>query len=180
MEMPYDYTDPYRLPSDAAKVMPQGLATDFFSSLDKTFQNQEAKQREDLLNFQESRGLLKSGQTNKKLIEDVLGPGEERRRAAFLPYAFQAAATGQGQEFQRSEEATGFDRQRQFAGEQFQRQLQYLQEQASLQQELVRLQAQLEASNQPGFMSQLGSGFASGFGQGAGKGAAAGAFNLMS
>ena len=91
----------FQLPESATAVIPQELGQDFLSTLSRLMQVGEKKQMEDLLGFQESRGLLKSGDTNRRLVEEVLGPGMDRRNAQLLGLALEGAKTGQGQRFQK-------------------------------------------------------------------------------
>ena len=166
MPQVYDFENPYTLPQSAAATIPTELGQDFLSTLDRDLQLQERKQMEDLLGFQESRGLLRSGDTNRRLVEDVLGPGLERRKQALLPLALGGAEAGREERLG----GTAFERQRQFASEEFSRQLQMAREQARLQQDLMRLQASLGNESydyqQPGFGRQLLSGIAGGVGSG--------------
>ena len=100
MALDYQFTDPFQLPASAQKVIPQELGGDFLASLNRSMDLQEQKSRENLLGFQESRGLLRSGDTNRRLVEDVLGPGDTQRRNALLGIAVPAAMQGQQQGFQ--------------------------------------------------------------------------------
>lgn len=104
----------FQLPESARAVIPQELGQDFLSTLDRLMQVNEKKQMEDLLGFQESRGLVRSGDTNRRLVEEVLGPGVDRRNAQLLGLALEGARTGQGQRFQREFQKEGQERQQGF------------------------------------------------------------------
>ena len=164
---------PYQIPKEVLGLLPKSGGQDYLSALDQIFGAQEKQQMEKLLGNQESRGLYQSGDTQKKIVEDVLGPSLARRQAAVFPLVQQ----GEQQTYETQQESTRFQQQRQFASEQFQRQLQAMQEQASLQRDLMTLQHHLEVSSRPGFgenfMNNLGSSLGSSLGN-LGAGAAKG------
>lgn len=164
------YEDPYELPESAKKVIPGDLGQDFLNTLDKDMQLQEQKQMEQLLGFQEGRGLMRSGLTNRALVEGVLGPGLERRKQALLPMAMEGAQIGQAQGYETQTRERKFDMQRQFAEEQFQRQLAFLHAQTTMQEQLMQWSMQMENAYSPGFGQQLSSNLAIGLGQGFGGG----------
>src|SRR3990167_7452862 len=120
----------------------QELGADYLANLDKTFQRQEQGQIDQLLQQQEARGFLRSGDTSKQLIEQYLGPSIERRRSALLPVAMQGAQQGKEERLG----ALDFERKRQFASEDYQRQIDFLARQHQVQKELLELRQSLENS----------------------------------
>mgnify|MGYP001574711014 CR=1 FL=1 len=157
MDQRFQFTDPFQLPESAQKVIPQELGGDFLASLNRSMDLQQQKSQEDLLGFQEQRGLLRSGDTNRRLIEDVLGPYDERRRQALLGIAVPAAQQGQEQAYKKE-----------FQTMLFQQQLQELQKRYELNRQLEILRGQLEEQQQPSMMSGIGQKFAGAIGAGAG------------
>jgi hypothetical protein len=134
-------------------LLPPG-GEQFLTDLDELLALQEKKQLERLLGEQESRGLLRSGQTNVRLAEEVLGPSLTRRRQALFPLA---------QEERGGE--LGFQRQRQLSGEEFMRKLDFFREEASLQRELLELQAMLQRKARPSLGRLFGESLVKGLGE---------------
>ena len=158
-----DIQSPFQLPASVSGFIPPELSSGFLSDLDASFRLQEKQQMEDLLGFQESRGLLKSGETNKRLVEDVLGPGLRRRREALTPLAMEGARFGLQERTQRESEER-----------KFKRDLDYLERNATYQRELAILNAELQGqmfqNQKPSFGQTFQQSFASGFGGSLGKG----------
>jgi len=132
-------SDEFQLPASAQADLPPELSQDFFSTLDESFRTQEKRSLERLLEEQESRGLLHSGETQKGIMEQVLGPSLQRRREALLPIAMEGAKTTGARRFQREGESQGFERQRQFAAEEQERQLARMERQRQIQESIMRL-----------------------------------------
>lgn len=109
-------------------------------NIDKLMAQQEKGATERILGEQENLGILKSGFTARRLGEEVLGPGIERRRGALLGLA------GQGLGEKRQERLIGEERtaQTEARREAFKFRLQELQHQLDNQKQLIRLQAHLE------------------------------------
>lgn len=167
----FQFTDPFQLPESARAVIPQELGEDFLASLNRSIDLQQQKSQEDLLGFQEQRGLLRSGDTNRRLIEDVLGPYDERRKQALLGLAVPAAQQGQQQRYQVD-----------FQKMQFQQQLDELQRRYELERELAILRGELEEQRQPSMLDRIGEGFGGGLGKalsGMAMGGAGGLFNWL-
>lgn len=139
----------------------------YLDNLDQMLALQESKQTKRLLDEQEERGFFRSGNTQERLVEEVLGPSIQRRQAALIPLQQRR------QEAAREERlgALGFERQRQTGAENFERELEMFTRQANLQRQLMELRSMLDKNARPGFGEQLAGGFASGFGGAAGKGA---------
>lgn len=158
--MPFGDPNDYELPQSARDIIPAELGQDFLSTLDESFQRQEKKQLERLLDEQESRGFFRSGDTQRRLLEEVLGPSLERRKQSLIPLALEGARTGQAQRFQRESDTIAFERQ-----------LKVMERQREIQENLMRLGAWLEENaRQPAdFGSQFTSSFASGLGSSLGK-----------
>jgi len=167
----YNFDNPYQLPTSAAAVMPQELGTDFFASLDKALQLQEKGASENIYGDMESRGLLNSGINTREITDKVLGPGLQRRQQAFLPFAFNAAATGQSQRFQKEQQH-----------QQFLDQLETMREQNLLTMRLMNFQQQLSQQaprSKPTFGDMFESNFASGLGSLLGKAAPQAGFGAL-
>src|SRR3990167_3490966 len=142
----------------------QELGADYLANLDKTFQRQEQGQIDQLLQQQEARGFLRSGDTSKQLIEQYLGPSIERRRSALLPVAMQGAQQGREERLG----ALDFERKRQFASEDYQRQIDFLARQHQVQKELLELKQSLENSGVGFTWEGLAGNFAGNFAANAG------------
>ncbi len=160
----------YQLPASAQSVIPGELGQDFLSSLDQSMQAQEGQSIRDLMENQQSRGMLQSGDTDRKLLEQVLGPAQAQRQNALTGLAMQGAQIGQDQKYQTGMENTQFGQSQQLTQQNFQNSLQYLQQQASLQQQLVQLENQLYQQDRPSFGQMFGQSMAQGLGAGAGMG----------
>lgn len=145
----------------------------FLSNLDAQLIRQEMQAIERIGGEQESRGFFRSGNTQRRLTEEVLGPSLERRQQALLPLARESALMGR-------EERMGdvaFDRQRQFAQEQFERQMDAMSQQLEMQKILLQFQEDLSGGGfLEDFLAPLAGGaigaFTGGFGGAAGFGLA--------
>lgn len=142
------------------------------ANLDALLAHQEKRGMKNILDQQEERGFFRSGQTGERLVDEVLGPGLERRRQATL------SLVGRRQEAQREERLGGlqFERQRQLQGEEMERQIAMVELQAAHQRRLMELRASLEDDG--GFNWQSLAGGIAGAALGSfagGAGAAAGA-----
>ena len=183
-----DYSQNYALPESAKKIIPQELADPFFQSLDQSLQRQEQQQMERLLGFQESRGLLRSGDTNKQLVEQVLGPGLERRRQALVPFAFEAASKGQEQGFQKELSEMQQKQRLEIQRADFFNQLETMRNEAAMKGDLMRLQNAMDNNFGNNLKSSLAKGLGGAFGQsfgkemgeGSGKGVKQGLSSLLS
>ena len=134
-------------------------------NLDALLQTQEKRGVRNILDQQEERGMLRSGQSSERLVEEVLGPGLERRKQTALQL------TGRRQEAQREERlgSLQFERQRQMQGEEMERQIAMVELQAIHQRRMLELRQMLENDSRPSFGRTFGQNFASSFGQGLGK-----------
>ena len=136
------------------------------ANLDALLAHQEKRGMKNILDQQEERGFFRSGQTGERLVDEVLGPGLERRKQATL------GLVGRRQEAQREERLGGlqFERQRQMQGEEMERQIAMVELQAIHQRRLLELRQQLANDSRPSFGRTLGQSFAEGFGSSAGTG----------
>ena len=159
--------DEFQLPQSALGDLPPELSQDFFATLDESFRRQEKRQFEGLLEQQESRGLLESGDTQRRLVEELLGPSMQRRKESLLPIAMEGARTTGARRFQREGESQQFERQRQFAAEEHTRQLELMERQRQIQESIFRLQDWLGAQHKQG--SDFGSFFGGALGAGVGS-----------
>ena len=100
--------DPFRLPTnERGEVLPGELDSQFLAALDQAFARQETRQLGRLDAEEESRGFLRSGVRDRRVIEEILGPSIERRQMALLPLAKESALRGREErlgetQFQRS------------------------------------------------------------------------------
>lgn len=133
---------------------------DFFRSLDERLAHQERKNLERLYEEQEGRGLFRSGQTERRALEEVAFPGIEARRGALFGLLEKA------REERLSEKE--FQRTRQLQGEEWQRRLQELGMKLHHQRAMLEAQAALGIGGGGGgddFGSTFTRGFASSLGQ---------------
>lgn len=151
MALPYQNTNQFNLPQSAQSVIPQALGEDFLATLNRSMDLSDQTQENNLLGFQESRGLLKSGSTNQDLVSQVLGPSEDRRNQALLGIAVPAAQQGQQQQFQTGFEQMQFGQTQQLQAQQFQDQLAYAQQQYEFNRQLAILGQQLQQQSVPDF-----------------------------
>lgn len=163
--------EPFMLPGKTSEYLPPELDEAQFENLDRLLQIQEARQLNRTLEDMEGRGFFKSGQTLKRVSEDVLGPSIERRGQALLGLAREGAFAGREERlgevgFKRQQQFAGeqFERQRQFAGEEHLRRLAEISHRATVNKQLMELQSELEDSGGFGIGDFLGQ--AAGFGIG--------------
>jgi len=146
----------FKLPGkDSGQLIPE-LDESLMALLDEQLQRQEMQGIERISGEQERRGFFRSGNTQKRITEEVLGPSLERRSQALTGLAKESATMGR--EERMGEEQ--FQRQRQFAAENFQRQLELAQQGFEFQKMLMELEDELQGG---GFMDVLG-GLAGGIG----------------
>ena len=173
--------DPFKLPTnERGEVLPQELNEQFLQALDQALARQETRQIQRIGGEQEARGFLQSGQTLKRVAEEVIGPGLERRQQALLPLAQQSAMLGREerlgtQQFERGRQLAGedFQRTRQLKAEDFGRRLQEIDRMSQIQRDLLELQDNLEG----GFFKQFGREFSHSFGKNLGKSTSQGLFS---
>src|SRR3990167_4479291 len=122
------------LPREGREQLIPELDQQFLENLDQELIRQEMSAIERLGGAQEEKGFFRSGQTQKRLTEEVLGPSLQRRQQALIPLARESALFGR--EERMGEE--GFQRQRQFAQENFERQLEAMDKQLEMQKQIGR------------------------------------------
>lgn len=159
----------FKLPGSEGGAFTTELDEAFLSNLDELLRKQETQGIENIGNQLEERGLFRSGQTLKKVTEDVLAPSLARRGEALLGVAKESALRGREERLIGEERKFGveqgdiaFSRQQQLAKESFDRRLIELERMAEIEERMIRLRDDLE----PGFLEQFGAGFAGGLGSG--------------
>lgn len=126
------------------KILPSEYGRATLSNLDALMAHRERGQLERLYDEQEERGLFRSGQTERRALEEVAYPGVEARRRSLLDVV--GGALGQQREERLGE--TEFQRGRQMAGEEWKRRLEELQVQFQNQKALIQFQKDLGLFNQ--------------------------------
>ena len=156
----------FRLPFQS-QFLPQEFQQAQFDVFDQMLKRIEKNQLEGLMEEQEERGFLKSGRTDKRIIEEILGPSIQRRREFLTPLAAEGARMGREERlgevgFQRQRQFAGeeFQRKREFAGEDFMRKLDFLRQRHQFERELMELKDDLEGGFGEAFMGSFGSGLA--------------------
>lgn len=160
-------TDPFSLSGLGIdpKILPQEFGEETLRNLDVLAERRERNQLDRLFDEQEERGLFRSGQTERRALEEVALPGIDARRRDL--FSLVGGALGQGREERLGE--TDFQRTRQIQGEEFQRRLQELEQQLKNQRNLLQLQKDLKPKG-TGFFGDFASSFASSFASGFGGG----------
>lgn len=148
-------------------VLPPEFGRATLANLDSMLEHRERGQLNRLYDEQEERGLFRSGQTERRALEEVAYPGVESRRRGLLDLV--GGALGQQREERRGE--TEFQRTRQLAGEEFNRRLEELKMTLHNQRLLLQMQKDFGAFDRKGgsFGEIFASSFAGGLGSGAGR-----------
>lgn len=147
--------------------LPKEYVGGVFENLDRLLASQTRRGLDDLYDSQEERGMFRSGQTEKRALEEVVFPADAARRKSVLDMVGMALG-------QQREERLGdvqFSRTKELAADEFERRLKEIELQAQQQRDLLRLQASLGigvAPKKQSFWDRMGGSFASGFGQAAG------------
>src|SRR3990167_1646048 len=84
------------LPREGREQLIPELDQQFLENLDQELIRQEMQAIERIGGAQEEKGFFRSGQTQKRLTEEVLGPSLQRRQQALLPLARESAPFGRG------------------------------------------------------------------------------------
>lgn len=158
-------------------LLPAELTSERLGLLDEMLARQEEKQSRRLYDSQEERGFFRSGDTQRRLTEEILGPSIERRQSALMDWL--SDAIGQQTAHRRQIERDKLD---------FDRRLDLIQHELNAKRDLLAFQGQLELGKPkagffdhflPEFAGALGRGFAQGGGQAAGKGISSGMAGLV-
>lgn len=120
-------------------ILPPELNQNYFDSLDRILQGQEKSGIDRVLNSQEERGLFRSGQSESRIIDEVLGPSLVRRQQALLPIAMQGANQAREERLG----TTSFERTRQLTQQEFDNRMKEMAAQNGFQQQLLQLQRSL-------------------------------------
>lgn len=123
--------------------LPTEYSRAVLENLDRLMAQQEEGLTRGVLERQENLGILKSGETGRRISEDVLGPGIERRRGALL------GMVGQGLQEKRQERLIGEERAeaRRVREEAYRFRILELSETLRNQKELMNLQASLDGGD---------------------------------
>lgn len=126
-------------------ILPPEYGRSTLANLDAILAQRERGHLNRVYDEQEERGLFRSGQTERRALEEVVYPGEEMRRQSLLDVV--GGALGQQREERLGE--VGFDRSRQMAGEEFERRLKELDVQFANQKALFSFQKELGLFDKP-------------------------------
>ena len=118
------------------KILPPEYSAATLANIDALMAHRERGQLNRLYDEQEERGLFRSGQTERRALEEVAYPGVESRRRALLDIV----GTGLGQQREERLDETQFQRTRQLQGEEWTRRLEELELQFRNQRMLLQMQ----------------------------------------
>lgn len=140
-------------------ILPPEYANGLLDNLDKRYSTMEDAQTKNVLDSQEEKGLFRSGDTEKQLVSQVLGPSIDRRQQALY------GLVGQGVNQMTADRTatTQFNRQEQMSQEEWQRRLQEMSIDLEHQKQLL----ELKNSFTPGFGTNLETSLANGLGKSA-------------
>lgn len=138
-------------------ALPAEFSQGLLENLDRLLQGQEKRQTTNILDQQEERGLFRSGDTESRIVGEVLGPSVDRRRSALMELI--SGGLNQGREERL--DTQNFDRSKEMATVAWDRRLKELQMQLDQSRELAQLTA-----SQNGFGAKFAQGLGSGLGAG--------------